>query len=122
MSPLSYELTQEDVLGVPMTVFKKRHRSLRGLLDSPLDWGAREYIVDGARRISYAAHHAAVARVAQWLRDQGVRKGDRIAILGRNSVEWAVTFWATVSLGAIAVGVNGWWSKVEIAYALADCE
>ena len=124
---LAYDMTTEDVLGVPMTVFKERHRSLRELLDASLQFGDREYIVDGSvagvwRRITYAEHHAAVARVARWLRDHGVTKGDRVAILGRNSIEWVVTFWATVSVGAISVGLNAWWSRDEIAFAIADCE
>ena len=49
-------------------------------------------------------------------------KGDRVAILGRNSIEWVVAFWATVSLGAIAVGLNAWWSEDEVRYAIEDCD
>jgi long-chain acyl-CoA synthetase len=122
MSPLSYDLTQEDVLGVPMTVFKDRCRSMRELLDASLEFGDQDYIVDGPRRISYAEHHAAVGPVAAWLAGQGVGKGDRVAIRGWNSIEWVVGFWATVSLGAIAVGINAWWSPAEVEQALADCE
>ena len=122
MSPLSYELTQEDVFGVPMTVFKDRHRSLRELLAASREFGDLEYLVDGERRISYAEHLAAVGPVAAWLASQGVGKGDRVAIRGWNSIEWVVTFWATVSLGAIAVGINAWWSPAEVEQALADCE
>lgn len=122
MSPLSYELTQEDVLGVPMTVFKDRYRSLRELVDASLVFGDQDYIVNGERRISYAEHHAAVGPVAAWLASQGVGKGDRVAIRGWNSIEWVVGFWATVSLGAIAVGVNTWWAAAEVEQALADCD
>ena len=31
-----------------------------------------------------------------------VAPGDRVAILAANCPEWIVTFWATISLGAIA--------------------
>src|SRR3954447_27069322 len=124
---ISFDLTEEEVLGHRMTVFRDRHRSLRSLLDASLACGDRDYLVessvaDGGRRISYAEHHAAVGRVAQWLAQQGVGKGDRVAILGRNSIEWVVTFWATVSLGAVAVGLNAWWSAEELAFGIADCE
>src|SRR5206468_10809908 len=118
----SFELTTEPVHGRRLTVFRDRHRSLRELLDASVEFGEREYLVDGDRRISYADHHAAVGRVAQWLASQGVGAGDRVAILGRNSIEWVVTFWATVSLGAIAVGLNAWWSAEELEFAVADCE
>ena len=35
----------------------------------------------------------------------GVKKGDRIAICGRNSAHWAVTFLATLTYGAVAVPI-----------------
>jgi acyl-CoA synthetase (AMP-forming)/AMP-acid ligase II len=118
---MSFDLAVEPVLGQPMTVFADRRRSLREVLDASLEWGDRDYLVDGDRRISYADHHAAVGRVAQHLLDRGVRKGDRVAILGRNSIEWVVTFWATVSIGAVAVGLNAWWSDAEREFAISDC-
>jgi acyl-CoA synthetase (AMP-forming)/AMP-acid ligase II len=121
-APVSFDLAEEEVLGVRLTVFRDRHRSLRSLLDASLAFGDRDYLVDGDRRISYADHHAAVRRVAAWLAEQGVGKGDRVAVLGRNSIEWVVTFWATVSLGAIAVGLNAWWSKEELEFGIADCD
>src|SRR4051794_36112995 len=119
---ISFDLVEEEVLGHRMTVFRDRHRSLRSLLDASLQFGDRDYLVDGTRRISYAGQHAAAGRVAQWLAAQGVGKGDRVAILGRNSIEWVATFWATVSLGAIAVGLNAWWSRDELDFGIADCE
>src|SRR5262249_45373132 len=51
----------------------------------------------------------------------GVGKGDRIAILAANCPQWIAAFWATVSLGAIAVGLNGWWTGDEILYGIGDC-
>lgn len=121
MTAMTFDLVEEEVLGVRMTVFADRLKTMRELLDRSLDWGDREYIVDGDRRINYLQHHAAVRRVAQHLVSQGVKKGDRIAIAGKNSIEWVVTFWATVSIGAIAVGINVWWSPDEVDYALGDC-
>ena len=35
----------------------------------------------------------------------GVRKGDKIAMCGRNSAHWAVTFFATLTYGAVAVPI-----------------
>jgi acyl-CoA synthetase (AMP-forming)/AMP-acid ligase II len=121
MTAMNFDLVEESVLGVPMTVFANRLMTLRELVDRSLDWGDRDYIVDGDRRINYVDHHAAVRRVAQHLVAQGVQKGDRVAIAGKNSIEWVVTFWATVSIGAIAVGLNIWWAKDELDYAIGDC-
>ena len=35
----------------------------------------------------------------------GIRKGDKIAVCGRNSAHWAVTFLATLTYGAVAVPI-----------------
>jgi len=48
----------------------------------------------------------------------GIGVGDRVAILAENHPEWLVTFWATVSLGAVVSALNGWWKPDEIRHAL----
>lgn len=113
------ELRTEEVLGVPMTVFAHRARSLGDVLAASARHGEREYLVTADRRITFAEHARQVASVACAFRDEyGIGKGDRVAIAAANSPEWVVAFWATVSLGAIAVGYNAWWSRPELAYAL----
>ena len=118
-----FEMEEEEVLGEPMMVFKNRARSLRTLIEGSGNLGDKEYIVCGKRRITYAAHFEAVASVAKALHEEyGVAKGDRVAILAANNPEWIITFWATVSLGAIAVALNGWWVADEIVYGLEDSQ
>ncbi|WP_345680014.1 class I adenylate-forming enzyme family protein [Yinghuangia aomiensis] len=118
------DLVDEEVLGVTMRVLAGRQRSLSEFVAASARFGEREYMVhDDGTRWTYAAHARAVASVAAALRDKyGVRPGDRVAILAANRPEWLITFWATVSLGAVAVGMNGWWAGEEIRYGLADCE
>jgi acyl-CoA synthetase (AMP-forming)/AMP-acid ligase II len=118
-----FEIVEESVLGERMRVFKQRPPSLRELVEASLGFGEREYVVCGERRVGFAEHHALVASLAAALRDEyGVRPGDRVAILAQNGLEWIATFWASLSLGAIAVGMNGWWAGEEIEFAVADCE
>ncbi len=38
----------------------------------------------------------------------------------RNYPEWVLSFWATVSIGAVAVPLNAWWTGPELAYGLSD--
>jgi steroid-24-oyl-CoA synthetase len=118
-----FAVVEEDVLGERMPVFANRAHSLRELLEGSARLGDVEYCVYGDRRITYAEHLRAVASVAAAFHDRaGVGPGDRVAILGANSPEWIVAFWATVSLGAVAVCMNGWWAGEEIRYALSDSE
>jgi acyl-CoA synthetase (AMP-forming)/AMP-acid ligase II len=118
-----FESVEDEVLGEHMAVFRERVPSLRALLEGSAAFGDREYIVQGEKRISFSDHLTRVASVAKALRDCfGVRPGDRVAILAANCPEWIETWWAAVSLGAIAVGMNGWWTGDEILYALGDSE
>ncbi len=43
-----------------------------------------------------------------------------MAIAMRNYPEWVVAYWATVAIGAAAVGMNAWWTGQEMAFGLAD--
>jgi acyl-CoA synthetase (AMP-forming)/AMP-acid ligase II len=114
-----FEVVEEEVLGVPMAVCKSRMPSLRALLEGSIARGDAEYIVCDDQRIGFAQHARLVASVAKAFRDRyGIRRGDRVAILAANCPEWIISFWATVSLGAIAVGLNGWWKRDEILYGL----
>jgi len=118
-----FEIVEETVLGERMQVFKNRPRALRELLAQSAAHGAKEYLVEGERRITYAEHLARVASLAAALRDRyGIGKGDRVAILAENRVEWPLSFWATMSLGGIVASLNGWWTADEIAYGVADSE
>lgn len=118
-----FEMVEEDVLGTRMQVFKQRVPSLRAFVERSAGFGDAEYAILGERRLTFAQHERAVASVAKALREKyGVAKGDRVAILAANCPEWIVAFWATVSLGAIAVGLNGWWTADEIQYGIGDCE
>ncbi|MFP6665378.1 MAG: class I adenylate-forming enzyme family protein [Deltaproteobacteria bacterium] len=118
-----FAMQPEDVLGSQTLVFKNRLPSLRAMLEASAAHGENDYLVFPERRISYARHAELVASVARGLqKDYGVGKGDRVAILAANTPEWVLTFWATISLGAIAVGLNGWWTRDEILFGLRDSE
>lgn len=114
-----FELVEEDVLGTRMRVFARRDRSLTEVLARSVRHGERDYLVTETERISFVEHASRVASLARALREEyGVGKGDRVALLAANAPGWIVAFWATVSLGAIAVGYNSWWSPRETRYAL----
>ncbi|HWJ68152.1 MAG TPA: class I adenylate-forming enzyme family protein [Nocardioides sp.] len=114
-----FELAREDVLGAPVTVFTSRARALHELLAESVEHGERTYVATAERRISFAEHARMVSSLAHELRTTyGVRPGDRVAIAAANSPEWIVAFWATVSIGAVSVGFNAWWTARELAHGL----
>ncbi|HVW42867.1 MAG TPA: long-chain-fatty-acid--CoA ligase [Amycolatopsis sp.] len=74
----------------------------------------------GGRSLSYREMDARVSRLANALRARNVRYGDRVVILGLNTLEVLETFFASARLGAICVPVNFRLVADEIAYLLAD--
>ena len=119
----AFEIIPGEALGEQIKVFKDRNRSLREIVESSANHGANEYIICEGRRITFDQHLDQVSAVAHNLRNHyGVKPGDRVAILADNHPEWIITFWATVSIGGICVGLNGWWNREEILYALGDAE
>jgi long-chain acyl-CoA synthetase len=50
----------------------------------------------------------------------GIKKGDRVGIAMRNLPEWIISFAAILSVGAISVSLNAWWTEDELDYALND--
>ncbi|MGD8606042.1 MAG: class I adenylate-forming enzyme family protein [Myxococcales bacterium] len=118
-----FELAEEEVLGERVKVFSKRARSLRDVLMRAREFPDAEYMVfrDGPheRRYTFGHHETLVASAAAAFADRfNVRPGDRVAVLAANCPEWVISFWASVSLGAMCVGLNGWWTEEEIRYAV----
>jgi len=118
-----FELAAQDVLGERVRVFVNRAHSLRDVLLRARQFADAEYMVfrDGERerRYSFGKHEKQVASAAAAFAERfGIGFGDRVAILAANCPEWIISFWASVSLGAICVGLNGWWTADEIRYAV----
>ena len=67
---------------------------------------------------TYAALNSEVNRLANGLAALGMAKGDRVAVLGRNCVEYVVSYFALAKLGAIMVPVNFWYRAGEVRYTL----
>jgi long-chain acyl-CoA synthetase len=91
------------------------------LRESVAKHGAREALVDGARRFSYAQFDKAVDDVANGLAARGVRAGDRVALLLGNRAEFAFVLFGTLRLGAVAVPLNIREQKPELEFVLGNC-
>ncbi|SNS55785.1 fatty-acyl-CoA synthase [Geodermatophilus saharensis] len=83
---------------------------------TPDAWALR---FDGGGR-TYAETDERVTRLARALADRGVGTGDRVAVLGLNSMEVWEAYLAGVRLGAVVVPVNFRLVADEVAYVLAD--
>jgi acyl-CoA ligase (AMP-forming) (exosortase A-associated) len=92
------------------------------LLAGNLPAGAeRLAVVDGERRCTYGELERRAAAVAAWLTSRGVRRGDRVGIHLRKSLEEVVGMFAVWRAGAVAVDVSHQWTAAQLDYVLRDC-
>jgi long-chain acyl-CoA synthetase len=115
-----FEIIEADVLGQRLRCYKNAPPSVRDVWLSTTQFSDRTYLVYEDERLTYAEAHDRVNAVAAWLVDRGLQPGDRVAIAMRNYPEWMLIYWACVSCGIAAVGINAWWTPDELAYALKD--
>ncbi len=77
----------------------------------------------GERPVSFREWNAAAERTARLLHDSlGVRRGDRVAVLALNCVEYLELLFACAKLGAILQPLNWRLSPQELIGLLADAE
>lgn len=81
-----------------------------------------EAVVDGETRLSFAELEYRVDRIASALLAHGIGRGDRVATLAPPSIDFWLTYLATVSIGAIWHGLNPVYREREFAYLLGDAQ
>ena len=116
----AFELTTDESAGYPIRVYKNAPTSLREVLAGTAVHADRTFTVYGDETLTFAEVHAKAAILARYLLDNGVAKGDRVAIGMRNYPEWIISFWACQAIGAVVVALNAWWVAAELAFALED--
>ncbi len=117
----AFEVVTETIHGNPARTFKNRLPNLRDFAAVGRNHGDADYLVEGDRRLTYAAAFDRAQRVARSLHDRfGVAPGDRVGIVGANSVDWVVSYWAGVILNAVVVPFNAWWTAEELEFGLDD--
>jgi long-chain acyl-CoA synthetase len=72
--------------------------------------------------LSYSELFRQVSDMAAILKKQGVRKGDRVAILGENSPNWAIACLGSMRIGAIVVPILPDFPEADIHHILLDSE
>lgn len=73
------------------------------------------YICQGVK-ISYREMNEISDRVASGFLRKGLRKGDRIGIIGLNQLEWLYAYFAAAKIGAVIVGLSVRYRDSELDY------
>jgi len=94
------------------------HHFLEKSADSNPD---KEALLDGDVRLTYWEIELKANKVANWLLESGVRKGDRVALLLRNSGEYVSCYYGIQKAGGIVVPLNTGLGLKELKEILEDC-
>lgn len=115
-----FEVTRAVLRGYEYPVYAAIPNNLGEYFEFMRKHGDAEFLVYLDQRIGYTEALELALGFAAKLNEQGVQKGDRIAIVSRNNPEWIIAFIAAVAMGAVAVPMNGWWTTDELDYAIDD--
>ena len=106
--------------GVPPAVEIPDMPLTRVLDDAAARFPRRAALGFFGRTISYRRLGNAVDRFADALRDLGVHRGDRVALIMPNCPQQVVAFYGTLRRGAVVVQHNPLYTAAELRHQLAD--
>ena len=115
-----FEMEEKLIRGVLTRTWKNAPATLREVFLNGRAFAGREFLVYEDDRATFEAFARATIALARQLQADGVKKGDRVAVIMRNLPEWPVAFWAGILAGAIVTPLNAWWTGAELEYGLAD--
>ena len=71
-------------------------------------------------QMTYADWRTQGIAFAAWLQDQGVKKGDRVALMMPNCLQYPICLLGTILAGAVVVNVNPLYTAHELKHLLKD--
>ena len=108
--------TECDLMGLrDFTVYDMIERNAASFGSLPA-W----FEVDGGRTLSFGEMKQEVDRLGVGLRALGLKKGDRIGVLGKNSLEYFLLYGAAAGLGLVVLPINWRLSAEEARFNLND--
>lgn len=107
--------------GVPADIDLNQYESLNAYFDECIaKFRQRVAFVSVGSEMSYDDLDKKVKAFAGWLQSQGVKQGDRVAIMSPNLFQYPICLFAVLRIGAIVVNVNPLYTARELAHQLKD--
>ncbi|BAT61371.1 long-chain-fatty-acid--CoA ligase [Variibacter gotjawalensis] len=107
--------------GVPADVNVDEYRSVTALLEASYEKFKNDnaYVCMG-RFLTYGQVDELSSSLAAWLQSQGLKKGDRVAIMLPNLLQFPIAAAAILRAGLIIVNVNPMYTPRELEHQLKD--
>lgn len=108
--------------GVPHQVDGAQFESLNDLFaQSFAQYGSRFAFDCMGKKITYKELDELSWQFAAYLQSQGLKKGDRIALMMPNLLQYPIALLGSLRAGCVVVNVNPMYTARELAYQLNDC-
>ncbi len=113
-------VTAEQWLGAPALSYPDRPRTVVDLLDRAVRrFGPRTYLSAPEGDVTFTELAELVEGAVDRLAEEGVGAGDRLAVVGHNSLDLAVALFACARAGAVLVGLSTRMAPDQWTYLLA---
>ncbi len=109
--------------GVPSDIEAEidRYPSLREVFLEHVDkYRQRVAYVSIGTEMGYDLWEKRVFAFAAWLQSKGVKKGDRVALMMPNCLQYPICLFGTLLVGAVVVNVNPLYTAHELRHLLKD--
>ncbi len=108
--------------GVPETINLDYYNSLNDIFDSSCQkYAERTAFSNMGAKLSYAEVNELSEHFAAWLQDEiKLKKGERVALMMPNILQFPVALFGTLRAGGIVVNVNPMYSPRELEHQLND--
>ena len=107
--------------GVPADIDPNKYQSIRDLFDeSVARFGDRPAYYCMGAEITFAELERMSTAFGAWLQAQGLQKGDRIALMMPNVLQYPVALFGILRAGLVVVNVNPLYTPRELEHQLQD--
>ena len=107
--------------GVPAEIDYKQYTSLVHLIDEAFTkYAARKAYIGMGKAITFGELDEMSRSVAAWLQGKGLQKGDRVAIMMPNVLQYPAVIAGVLRAGLVVVNVNPLYTPRELEYQLTD--
>ena len=107
--------------GIPAEIDPEQYSSLKALVEDSMKRHAQHkaYVLMG-RTLTYGELDQLSARFGAWLQQQGFVKGDRIAVMLPNLLQYPIAMFGALRAGLIVVNTNPLYTADELRHQLLD--
>ena len=107
--------------GVPADIGQLKYNSVAELLeDSCKRFGSKPAFTCMGKTISYSELHTQSSIIGAWLKSKGLAKGDRVAIMMPNILQYPAVMMGILARGCTVVNVNPLYTPRELEHQLKD--